>query len=163
MSKTPSSSAIATFAAGCFWGVEEIFRTTPGVVDTAVGYTGGTMKDPTYQDVCTGETGHSEAVQVTYDPQKISYEALLKIFWDNHNPTTRNAQGPDIGSQYRSAIFTHSPQQETAAKNSLSALDKAKKFPRPIVTQILPATTFYAAEEYHQKYLMKRGMGSCHI
>ncbi len=153
----------ATFAAGCFWGVEEIFRTTPGVIDTAVGYTGGAMKGPTYQDVCTGETGHAEAVQVTYDPENVSYEKLLGIFWDNHNPTTRNAQGPDVGSQYRSAIFFHTPEQEITAKNSISALEKEKKFHRPIVTQVIPATTFYPAEEYHQKYLMKRGMGSCHL
>ncbi len=153
---------IATFAAGCFWGVEEIFRTTPGVTDTAVGYIGGTMKDPTYQDVCTGETGHAEAVQVTYDPAKVSYEKLLAIFWDNHNPTTRNMQGPDVGTQYRSAIFTHSPEQELAARNSITALEEEKKFHRPIVTQILPAPTFYPAEKYHQQYLMKRGMGSCH-
>ncbi|MBM3227875.1 peptide-methionine (S)-S-oxide reductase MsrA [Candidatus Peribacteria bacterium] len=153
----------ATFAAGCFWGVEEIFRTTPGVIDTKVGYTGGTTKDPTYQDVCTGETGHAEAVQITYDPEKVSYEKLLQIFWNNHNPTTRNMQGPDIGTQYRSAIFTHNAAQEAEANNSISALDKAKIFHRPIVTQVLPALTFYPAEDYHQKYLMKRGMGSCHI
>ena len=158
-----SSTEKATFAAGCFWGVEEIFRTTPGVIKTAVGYIGRTTNDPTYQDVCTGETGHAEAVQVTYDPWKVSFEQLLEIFWSNHNPTTRNIQGPDVGTQYRSAIFTHSPEQETAAKISIAALDKAKRFSRPIVTQILPAPVFYPAEEYHQKYLMKRGMGSCHL
>lgn len=153
----------ATFGAGCFWGVEETFRTTPGVIDTQVGYMGGTMKNPTYQDVCTDESGHAEVVQVTFDPEKISYKELLHIFWNNHNPTTVNVQGPDVGSQYRSVIFAHSPQQMATAKNSKSALIKAKKFVRPIVTQIVEAATFYPAEEYHQKYLMKRGMGSCHI
>ncbi len=157
-----SSLEKATFAAGCFWGVEEIFRTTLGVMDTACGYTGGTTSDPTYQDVCTGETGHAEAVQVTYDATKVSYEKLLQIFWGNHNPTTRNMQGPDVGTQYRSAIFFHTPEQEHIARNSLSTLEKEKKFHRPIVTEILPAPIFYPAEEYHQKYLMKRGMGSCH-
>lgn len=156
-------SSIATFAAGCFWGIEEIFRTTPGVIDTVVGYMGGMMKNPTYQDVCTDKTGHAEVVQVTYDPSKISYEQLLETFWNSHNPTTINAQGPDVGTQYRSAIFTHSPEQEVAAKNSRSALEKAKKFVRPIVTEIVSATTLYPAEEYHQKYVMKRGMGSCHL
>lgn len=153
----------ATFGAGCFWGVEETFRTLPGVLETAVGYEGGTMKNPTYHDVCTDETGHAEVVQITYDPSKISYDELLKVFWENHNPTTRNAQGPDVGSQYRSVIFFHSPEQETAAQNSKRALEKAKKFPRPIVTEIVPAETFYKAEDYHQKYLMKQGRSSCHF
>jgi peptide-methionine (S)-S-oxide reductase len=162
MVRKASSSALATFAAGCFWGVEETFRRAPGVLSTRVGYTGGTTKDPSYKEVCTDTTGHAEAVEVTYDPKKISYEQLLKMFWDNHNPTTRNAQGPDIGSQYRSAIFTHTPEQKKAAEDSRSALDKAKKFFRPIVTEILPASTFYPAEEYHQQYLAKRGLGSCH-
>jgi len=121
------------------------------------------MKDPKYQDVCTDETGHAEVVQVTFDPTKISYEKLLDVFWNCHNPTTRNAQGPDVGSQYRSAIFTYSPEQETAANNSRSALGKAKKYGKPIVTEIISAGTFYPAEDYHQKYLMKRGVGSCHI
>jgi peptide-methionine (S)-S-oxide reductase len=153
---------LATFAAGCFWGVEETFRTTPGVIDTKVGYMGGTVKDPTYQDVCTDETGHAEVVQVTFDPEKISYEQLLEIFWNCHNPTTKNVQGPDVGSQYRSAIFTHSSEQETKAMNSISALNRAKKFARPIVTEVMPAATFYPAEDYHQQYLIKRGIGSCH-
>src|SRR3989338_893515 len=158
-----TSSEIATFGAGCFWGVEETFRTTLGVIDTQVGNMGGTMRNPTYQDVCTDETGHAEVVQVTFDPAKISYEKLLAIFWQSHNPTTLNMQGPDVGSQYRSAIFAHSAEQKAAAENSKSALDKAKKFVRPIVTQIVDVGTFYPAEEYHQKYLMKRGLGSCHI
>lgn len=152
----------ATFGAGCFWGVEETLRTTLGVIDTAVGYMGGTMENPTYQDVCTDETGHAEVVQVTFDTEQISYEKLLNIFWSCHNPTTRNMQGPDVGSQYRSVIFTHSPEQKAAAENSKSALDKAKKFVRAIVTEIVDAAEFYPAEDYHQKYLMKRGMGSCH-
>ncbi|TSC59979.1 MAG: peptide-methionine (S)-S-oxide reductase [Candidatus Peregrinibacteria bacterium Greene0416_62] len=155
--------SIATFAAGCFWGVEEAFRTTPGIIDTKVGYMGGIMKNPTYQDVCTDETGHAEVVQVTFDPTKISYERLLDVFWNCHNPTTRNLQGSDVGSQYRSAIFTHSPEQEAKAKDSIVALDKAKKFGRPIVTEVIASGIFYPAEEYHQKYLMKRGMGSCRI
>jgi peptide-methionine (S)-S-oxide reductase len=155
--------ALATFAAGCFWGVEETFRQTPGVLSTRVGYAGGTAKDPTYDMVCTGTTGHAEAVEVTYDPEKVSYEQLLTIFFENHNPTTPNRQGPDIGEQYRSVIFFHSPDQQTAAQKKISELEKAGTFKRPIVTQVAPASTFYEAEDYHQKYLMKRGLGSCHI
>jgi peptide-methionine (S)-S-oxide reductase len=153
----------ATFGAGCFWGVEETFRQLPGVLSTHVGYTGGQLEHPTYEMVCTDKTGHAEAVQVEYDPSKIFYEDLLKVFWENHNPTTPNQQGPDFGSQYRSAIFTHDDEQKTLAEQSLEALEKSGKWKRPIVTQIVPATTFYPAEEYHQKYLMKRGLDNCHL
>ncbi len=152
----------ATFAAGCFWGVEETFRKTEGVVSTMVGYTGGTKPNPTYREVCFKNTGHAEAVQVTYDPRKISYEQLLEVFWNNHNPTQYNRQGPDVGDQYRSAIFFHNPAQETAAKASKEKLEKAGRFNRPIVTQIVPAVTFYPAEEYHQRYLEKQGLSVCH-
>lgn len=156
-------SVLATFAAGCFWGVEETFLRTPGVLSTRVGYTGGTVNDVTYEMVCTGTTGHAEAVEITFDPGKVSYDDLLKVFFENHDPTTRNRQGPDIGDQYRSVIFYHSPGQEAAAKSYISALQEAKKFKREIVTQIVPATTFYPAEEFHQQYLRERGLGSCHI
>jgi len=153
----------ATFGAGCFWGVEETFRQTPGVVETGVGYTGGRVDQPTYEQVCTGRTGHAEAVEVTFDPEQVTYEALLQIFWENHDPTTPNRQGPDVGEQYRSAIFVHSPEQEAAATASKAALEASKRFRRPIVTQIVPAATFWRAEEYHQQYLAKRGIRSCHI
>lgn len=153
----------ATFAAGCFWGVEETFRNVRGVVDTAVGYAGGATERPTYEEVCSGRTGHAEAVEVTYDPTQVSYEALLQIFWENHDPTTPNRQGPDVGEQYRSVIFTHSPEQEAAAAASKASLTEAGRFRRPIVTQIVPAPTFWRAEEYHQQYLAKRGTRSCHI
>jgi peptide-methionine (S)-S-oxide reductase len=153
----------ATFAAGCFWGVEETFRTTPGVLETQVGYTGGQTVSPTYHDVCTDTTGHAEAVEVTYDPAKVSYDDLLKIFWENHNPTQMNRQGPDVGSQYRSAIFFHSAEQERSALASKEALAKSGKFARPIATQIVKAEPFYRAEEYHQQYLLKRGRTHCHI
>jgi peptide-methionine (S)-S-oxide reductase len=148
----------ATFAAGCFWHVEEVFRTTPGVIDTKVGYTGGHVKDPTYDMVCADNTGHAEAVQVEYDPQKISFDKLLNIFWSNHNPTTPNRQGFDIGTQYRSAIFFHSPEQETLAKESKENLNNSSKFSEPIITEIKPASTFYTAEEYHQKYFTKQNL-----
>jgi peptide-methionine (S)-S-oxide reductase len=151
----------ATFGAGCFWGVEERFRQTPGVISTAVGYAGGSMTNPTYEDVCTDETGHAEVVQVEYDPARVSYEQLLDVFWGSHDPTTLNQQGPDVGSQYRSAIFFHSAEQEQAARASKERLEAAKKFRRPIVTEITPAPTFYRAEEYHQQYLAKRGRTSC--
>jgi len=153
----------ATFGAGCFWGVEETFRKIKGVKDTAVGYTGGALQNPTYKDVCTNETGHAEVVQVTYDPAEVSYDQLLDVFWSAHNPTTLNRQGPDWGTQYRSAIFFHSPEQETAARASREKLEKSGRFNRPIVTQIVSAPVFYRAEEYHQRYLEKRGVSSCHI
>jgi peptide-methionine (S)-S-oxide reductase len=155
--------AKATFAAGCFWGVEATFRQIPGVTSTRVGYTGGEMKDPTYKDVCTDRTGHAEAVEVSYEPEKVSYEVLLNTFWENHDPTQLNRQGPDFGSQYRSAIFYHSPEQGQAARESKEKLEKSGKFSRPIVTQIAPAVTFYEAEDYHQQYLEKRGLAHCHI
>ena len=155
--------AKATFAAGCFWGVEATFRQFPGVISTRVGYTGGAMPNPTYQDVCNDDTGHAEAVEVEYDPAKVSYEQLLKVFWENHDPTQLNRQGPDWGSQYRSAIFFHSPEQEAAAKLSKESLDKSGQYRKPVVTQIVLATTFYPAEDYHQQYLEKRGLATCHI
>jgi peptide-methionine (S)-S-oxide reductase len=155
--------AKATFAAGCFWGVEATFRALPGVTSTRVGYTGGSLANPTYQDVCTDRTGHAEAVEVEFDPRKISYEKLLNVFWENHDPTQRNRQGPDWGTQYRSAIFYHSPEQESAAKASKQELERAHRYSKPIVTQIVPATDFYEAEDYHQQYLEKRGLATCHI
>ena len=153
----------ATFAAGCFWGVEATFRQLPGVISTRVGYTGGQHPNPTYKDVCTDRTGHAEAVEVEYDPAKISYEQLLNVFWENHDPTQLNRQGPDWGTQYRSAIFFHTPEQESAANASKEVLGKSGRFGKPIVTRIVPATTFYEAEDYHQQYLEKRGLASCHI
>jgi peptide-methionine (S)-S-oxide reductase len=153
----------ATFGAGCFWGVEATFRQIKGVTSTAVGYMGGTLKNPTYQDVCTDRTGHAEVVQVEYDPGAVSYNELLKVFWQNHNPTTLNRQGPDVGTQYRSVIFFHSPEQETVARASKEELEKAGAYKRPIVTQIVPAQDFWRAEEYHQQYLEKRGLSHCSI
>ncbi len=153
----------ATFGAGCFWGVEAAFRQVPGVIDTAVGYMGGTLKNPSYQDVCTDRTGHAEVVQVQYDPEQVPYEELLRVFWENHDPTTRNRQGPDVGSQYRSAIFFHSPEQEAAARKSTEELDRSGRYKRPIVTEIVPAPVFWPAEEYHQRYLEKRGLAHCHL
>ena len=153
----------ATFAAGCFWGVEETFRTTPGVLETQVGYTGGKTEKPTYHEVCTDTTGHAEAVEVTYDPAKVSYGQLLNIFWENHNPTQMNRQGPDVGTQYRSAIFFHSPEQQREAIASKETLANSGKFSKPIATQIVQAEPFYRAEEYHQQYLLKRGRTHCHI
>ena len=155
--------AKATFAAGCFWGVEATFRQIPGVISTRVGYTGGNFANPSYKDVCTDRTGHAEAVEVEYDPAKVSYEELLNVFWENHDPTQLNRQGPDWGSQYRSAIFFHSPEQEQAAIASKHALENERRSNRPIVTRIVPAVTFYEAEDYHQQYLEKRGLASCHI
>ena len=156
-------SEIATFGAGCFWGVEAAFQQVPGVIETAVGYAGGKTENPTYKDVCTDETGHAEVVQVTFDPAKVSYEQLLDVFWKIHDPTQLNRQGPDFGTQYRTAIFFHSPAQEAAAKKSVAALGASGKFRRPIATEITPASTFYRAEDYHQKYLQKRGVASCHF
>jgi peptide-methionine (S)-S-oxide reductase len=151
----------ATFGAGCFWGVEEMFRRTQGVLSAAVGYEGGKLNDPTYKEVCTDRTGHAEVVEMTFDPKQVSYDQLLDIFWENHDPTTLNRQGPDFGTQYRSVIFFHSPEQEKAAKVSKEKAQKS--FKSPIVTQIVPAETFWKAEEYHQQYLAKRGLGSCHF
>jgi peptide-methionine (S)-S-oxide reductase len=153
----------ATFGAGCFWGVEATFRQIAGVTSTAVGYMGGTLKNPTYKDVCTDRTGHAEVVQVEYDPSKVSYDELLSVFWANHDPTQLNRQGPDVGTQYRSVIFFHNPEQEAAAKASKEKLQGAGVYKRPIVTAIVPAAEFWRAEEYHQQYLEKRGLASCHI
>jgi peptide-methionine (S)-S-oxide reductase len=155
--------AKATFAAGCFWGVEATFRQIPGVTSTRVGYIGGQTDNPTYKDVCTDGTGHAEAVEVDFDPTKVPYADLLKVFWENHDPTQVNRQGPDWGTQYRSAIFYHSPEQAREAQASKDSLDKAHRFSKPIATQIVPAVTFYPAEDYHQQYLEKRGLASCHI
>ena len=155
--------ARATFGAGCFWGVEEEFRKIAGVRETAVGYSGGKTANPTYEDVCTDATGHAEVVEVDYDPAETSYEALLEVFWNEHNPTQLNRQGPDVGTQYRSVIFFHSPEQEAMARASREKLEKSGRFPRPIVTEISPAQPFWRAEEYHQRYLEKRGLGSCHV
>ena len=153
----------ATFGAGCFWGVEAAFRRLPGVTSTAVGYAGGATENPTYRQVCSDNTGHAEVVEVEFDPAVVSYEKLLETFWTNHDPTQLNRQGPDVGTQYRSAIFYHSPQQQALALLSAQELEKSGRFRRPIVTKIEPAQTFYRAEEYHQQYLEKRGMSSCHI
>ena len=152
----------ATFAAGCFWGVEEAFMRTKGIKSTKVGYTGGDLPDPTYEDVCTDRTGHAEAIQVKFDPNEISYKELLELFWSIHDPTTLNKQGPDIGSQYRSAIFYHNMDQERVALRSKEDLNNSGRFHNKIVTQIVPATSFYQAEEYHQKYYQKIGGGSCY-
>ena len=154
----------ATFAAGCFWGVEATFRNVEGVLSTAVGYTGGTTVNPTYEQVCSHETGHAEAVEVVYDPTRVTYEQLLDVFWSSHDPTTKDRQGPDVGTQYRSAIFFHSPRQEAAARASKKALAESEKWGRrEIVTEITPASTFYRAEDYHQQYLEKRGLATCRI
>ena len=153
----------ATFGAGCFWRVEETFRVLPGVLTTAVGYMGGETSDPTYQDVCTDTTGHAEVIHLAFDPTVISYGHLLEVFWKNHNPTTLNRQGPDMGRQYRSVIFFHSDEQAKIARASLDALTASAHFAEPIVTEIVPASAFYRAEEYHQRYLEKRGGGTCHI
>jgi peptide-methionine (S)-S-oxide reductase len=156
---------LATFAAGCFWGVEEAFSEIKGVKSTMVGYTGGWFNNPTYRDVCTGKTGHAEAVQVQFDPNEVSYEDLLEIFWSIHNPTTKNRQGPDIGSQYRSMVAYHTSEQELLAKESREGLERSGKLKGRIVTEIVPASPFYKAEEYHQKYYQKRGNSSrsCYI
>ncbi len=154
----------ATFGAGCFWGVESAFRQIPGVTDVKVGFAGGTTANPSYKDVCTGRTGHAEVAQVTFDPAVVSYDRLLDAFWNMHDPTTLNRQGPDAGTQYRSVIFVHSPEQEAAAKASLAGLASSGRFKRPIVTQIAPAGAFYPAEEYHQRYFEKQGIEpTCHI
>jgi len=156
-------SEIATFGAGCFWGVEAAFRRVPGVLDAVSGYSGGHTENPSYKDVCTDRTGHAEVVQVTFDPSKVTYEQLLDIFWKIHDPTQVNRQGPDFGTQYRTAIFYHSPEQEAAARKSKQALEASGTLRRPIATEITPAGPFWRAEEYHQRYLEKRGAESCHI
>ena len=155
------SLEIATFAAGCFWGVEDEFMKVRGVKSTRVGYTGGNLTNPTYEDVCTDRTGHAEAIQLKYDPKEISYKELLELFWSLHNPTTINRQGPDIGTQYRSSVFFHTPEQEKIAKRVKQELD-GSKFQNKIVTEIVPASIFYPAEEYHQKYYQKIGGGNCY-
>lgn len=155
--------AEAMFGAGCFWSVEVAFRNTEGVVDVAVGYSGGHKEEPTYQQVCTGTTGHAEVVHVMYDPEKVSYETLLETFWGCHDPTQLNRQGPDIGTQYRSAIYFYSDEQREIAEASKKALNESGAFPRPIVTEITEASTFWRGEEYHQRYLEKRGLATCRI
>jgi peptide-methionine (S)-S-oxide reductase len=155
--------AKATFAAGCFWGVEDAFRQVKGVTSTAVGYIGGRTKDPNYKQVCSDGTGHAEAVEVEFDPSKVSYPELLAVFFQSHDPTQLNRQGPDYGSQYRSAIFYHDAAQEVAAQEAKAALEKSGIFKKPIVTQIAPAPEFYRAEDYHQQYFEKQGIRSCHI
>jgi len=145
----------ATFAAGCFWGVEATFKKLPGVIDTVVGYTGGEVENPTYRMVCSDKTGHAEAVQITFDPDQIDYQDLVEKFFDLHDPTTPNRQGPDVGSQYRSAIFYHDEEQRRIAEETIKELDQSGKFRYPIVTQIIPADDFYEAEEYHQDYYEK--------
>jgi peptide-methionine (S)-S-oxide reductase len=151
----------ASFGAGCFWGVEAAFQNLPGVVSTTVGYSGGRTPNPTYRDVCSGRTGHAETVLVEYDPARISYEQLLDVFWENHDPTQLDRQGPDVGEQYRSVIFTHTPEQDAAARASKERLERSGRHRRPIVTAIVPAPEFWPAEEYHQKYLEKRGVVHC--
>ncbi len=151
----------ATFAAGCFWGVEAAFRQIKGVQSTQVGYTGGNMGSPTYEDVCTDETGHAEAVEIIFDPKQVSYEKLLDVFWQNHNPTQGNRQGPDVGTQYRSAVFYHNAKQKELAVKSVK--EEQKKHDKKITTEIMPAEKFYAAEDYHQQYLEKMGLSPCHI
>jgi peptide-methionine (S)-S-oxide reductase len=153
----------ATFAAGCFWGVEEAFRPLPGVLETAVGFMGGKTESPSYREVCGGRTRHAEVVHLEYDPSRISYDELLETFWSCHDPTTLNRQGPDVGDQYRSVIFYHTPDQQAAARASKERLDAAGRFRRPIVTAIEPALTFWRAEEYHQRYLEKRGAAACRV
>jgi peptide-methionine (S)-S-oxide reductase len=153
----------AMFGAGCFWGVEVTFRNVPGVIDAAVGYSGGDLENPTYKEVCSDTTGHAEVVQVEYNPAVVSYEQLLDVFWNNHNPTTINQQGPDIGTQYRSAVFYYDDEQRDAAIASRDRLQASGKWRRAIVTEISPAAEFWRAEEYHQRYLEKRGLASCHV
>ena len=155
--------ATGTFGAGCFWGVEAAFRGVPGVTSTTVGYAGGTLANPTYEQVCSGRTGHAEVVQVEYDPERIGYEQLLEVFWASHDPTQRNRQGPDVGTQYRSAIFAHDAEQARAAEAAKAELEAAGRHRRPIVTEIVPFAGFYRAEAYHQQYFEKRGLASCAV
>ena len=158
-----NNTELATFGAGCFWGVEADFREIDGVIATAVGYEGGSKVNPTYEDVCSHTTGHAEVVQVEFDPSKVTYDQLLSVFWENHDPTQVNRQGPDFGDQYRTVIFYHSPEQKAAAEASKKALEISGKHKKPIATQIVPTQVFYLAEEYHQQYLEKRGRRSCHL
>ena len=151
----------ATFGAGCFWGIEEMFHHVEGVKETAVGYMGGTVENPDSEIIYGGHTGHAEVVQLKYDPSVVSYEKLLQVFWDTHNPTTLNRQGWDVGDQYRSVIFYHGEDQKEQAQKSKQEIEKSGRWKNPIVTQIVPAVTFWKAEEYHQKYLHKRGLTSC--
>ncbi len=153
-----SETEKATFAAGCFWGVESAFRRVKGVILTQVGYTGGHHANPSYREVCTGFTGHAEALEILFDPAQVSYEQLLEVFWNEHDPTTLNRQGPDVGSQYRSVIFYHTPEQEAVARMSKERLQSSGRYHRPIVTEIVPAAEFYRAEEYHQQYFEKQGV-----
>lgn len=153
----------ATFGAGCFWGVESFFRAVPGVTDVVVGYAGGSVENPTYRQVCSDKTGHAEVVQIAYDPAKVNYDRLLDVFFANHDPTTLNRQGPDYGSQYRSVVFAHSPEQERQAQTKVEALTRSGRFKRPIVTAIEPLRNFYRAEDYHQRYFEKNGLPSCHV
>lgn len=153
----------ATFGAGCFWGVQSAFDKVKGVTSTLVGYTGGKLDNPTYRDVCGHKTGHAEVVEVMFDPEQVTYEQLLEVFWSIHDPTTPNRQGPDVGDQYRSSIFFHSTEQKRAAEESKAAQERSRRFKRPIVTEIVPAQRFWKAEDYHQKYLQKKGQASCHL
>ena len=153
----------ATFAAGCFWGVEAAFRQVDGIVETTVGYTGGQLQQPSYEQVCSGTTGHAEAVDVEFDPAKVSYEQLLDVFWQCHNPTQFNRQGPDVGTQYRSAVFYHNSEQQTVADESKRKLEQSGQYNQPIVTEITAASAYFPAEEYHQQYLEKRGQSSCRL
>jgi peptide-methionine (S)-S-oxide reductase len=155
--------AVATFAAGCFWGVEQRFSEVPGVLSTEVGYTGGTTARPSYEQVCSHTTGHAEAVRLEYDPEQVTYEHLLEVFFAMHDPTTPDRQGPDVGSQYRSAVFFHSPEQERAARDAVARLSAGGRYRDPVVTEVLPAPEFWRAEEYHQRYLTKRGRWGCVI
>ena len=154
---------IATFGAGCFWGVEAAFRQVEGVITTRVGYSGGSFDHPTYHDVCSGRTGHAESVEVTYDPVRVSYDQLLEVFWDVHDPTTLNRQGPDVGSQYRSVIFFHNSDEEATARASKDRLQASGRLSREIVTEITPASQFWEAEDYHQQYFEKRGITHCRV
>ena len=163
MNFSMSQTKKATFGAGCFWGVEELFRTTPGVISTAVGYEGGSTERPTYEQVCADNTGHAEVVEVEFDPDKVTYERLLELFWANHNPSTLNRQGPDVGTQYRSVIFVHDDAQRAIAEASLAKVNSEGKWKGKVVTTIEPAKTFWKAEDYHQQYLAKRGLSTCHI
>lgn len=157
------ATTAATFGAGCFWGIEAAFRQLQGVVSTEVGYMGGTVEEPSYRQVCSGRTGHAEVVQVTFDPDRLSYDDVLAVLWDNHDPTTRDRQGPDVGTQYRSAIFVHDGDQEAAARRSIEALEASARFRRPVVTEVTQAGTFWPAEDHHQQYLEKRGLSTCRI